>query len=280
MSKNFSVRVHPAGALAFAAAFLFAPANIAVASCMALVIHEGGHMLMLKLCGIKECQVELTPFGGMADIRAFETLPAVKQMLCVLAGPAASLLAAVCMTYCSSHPFACSLMKTNISLCLVNLLPVWPLDGARAIIALASVFGIENAVRKAFSVLSWIVGLLISGLGLYGAWIGIANPSLLFSGPYLCYASRMGNASLQIRRLTQIQNQLKDGRMLPVRLYACSQETKRANLTYLFTNSSASHVQALLSVDLCSGKIVNIETEAELLEEVVSDNGIDKAENM
>ncbi len=280
MRKRFSIHIHPAGGIAFALAFLFAPSIDVLSAAMALVLHELGHLLVLRACGSKDCHVELTPFGGMIDTRMFDRLSSLKQMSCALAGPVTSMLAFVCFMNAQQTDFVFAFEKANLSLCLINLLPVWPLDGARALTACASLFGKETFVRRLLSGFAWLIGIALSLLGLYGAWYGLINPTLLLAGPYLCYAARIGSVSSKIRNIDQIRYQLRNGQMLPVKMYACTANAKHSNLPIFFSRSSASSVQALMTVDPSTDKITSFQLERELLEEVVAGDGIDKTNEM
>lgn len=97
---------------------------------LAAALHEGGHLLILRLCGaeISGCQAGL--FGAVirADCRS---LSYGAELCAVLAGPGANLLAA-CLLSALGNPLP-ALTGANVLLCLFNLLPVRPLDGGRAL---------------------------------------------------------------------------------------------------------------------------------------------------
>lgn len=70
------LKIHPAGAALAALGLLLLPSAGMLAAAAAMALHEGGHVLAMALCGVRECRIELTPFGGVADVPGFERLPA------------------------------------------------------------------------------------------------------------------------------------------------------------------------------------------------------------
>lgn len=269
MKQAFRIRIHPAGAVMLGVAFLFCPSHEVLASILALLLHEAGHLAAMKICGVQNCVVELTPFGGMADCKTVEQLSPVKQVLCVGAGPAVSAIGAVAGSMISSGSLLASAFRTaNLSLLFVNTLPVWPLDGARILIALASVVGKERTVQRVLSFLAWAAGFALTGLGLYGAWEGCINPSLLFCGPYLCYVSAWGNVARRVRRMDDIRIKWKYADQLPVRAVACELRRKRELLPRILGRSDGTGYQIVFLIDASTGRIAETMTEQEALEEI------------
>lgn len=203
MKKRF--RVHPASLALLAGAFLFAPSSQVLASLLALACHEAAHLIAMRICGVPVCYMELTPFGGMADAAQFEQLSPLNQAICAAAGVAASFIGAWFFRD-AQDGFYMAFFQSQISLAVVNALPLWPLDGARVCMAFAIRLGCERAARRLLSVLAQAAGALLVVLGLYGAWHGYVNLSLLTAGPYLCYAARMGMVSERLRKLQYAAN--------------------------------------------------------------------------
>ena len=270
MKKTFRIRIHPAGAVLLGAAFFFCPSYKVLACAFALLLHEGGHLAALKLCGVQNCAIELTPFGGMADCRCFERLSPFKQTLCAGAGPMVSMLGFILGGALQDKSlFANAFRMANLSLLFVNCLPVWPLDGARILLALATSVGKERTVQQLLSILAWIAGLAMMGVGLYGAWEGWINPSLLLCGPYLCYASAWGNVTRRVRGMEEIRTRWKYADELPVRAVACELKRKKELLPRLLGKSEGGRYQIIFLIDSQTGRIAEAVTEQEALEDIV-----------
>jgi len=266
MKRRFSVKIHPVGLALFAAAFLFADSHLALAALAALFLHEGAHLVAMLLCGMKGFTVEITPFGGMMDAQRFEAYPPWKQMAASGAGVAASALAAyLCMRWLPYTLFTEAFFQANCSLAFLNALPLWPLDGARVITALAAYVGVEHSVKKLLSCLTAALGVFFVLLGLYGVWKGIVNPSLLAAGPYLCYAARAETVSAKVRRLGGIERKLSNEAVLPVALWAGSEESISEQFAARLGRSGENRYQVMIAVDPSSGKIQKWWTEQEML---------------
>lgn len=98
------------------------------------------------------------------------------------------------------------LYLANASLAAFNLLPVWPLDGARALLAGAERLGVERPAQRVLTGLAYALGLSMVVLGLYGAWLGHVNLSLLCAGPYLAYAAHASGVAQSVRRMQRAQD--------------------------------------------------------------------------
>lgn len=269
---RLSVRVHPAGAALVAAAFLFLESHLVLAALLALACHEAAHVGAMAACGVKRCDIELTPFGGMADTKGYERLHPGKQAAIALSGVAASALGAwACLRFAPYTPFWKAMYQFQASLALLNCLPVWPLDGARVAMAFAALIGLESAFRKGMLLLSYILSAALVALGLYGAWLGYLNPSLMCMGPYLAYAAHESAVSQTVRRMQQLQSdKLAGNRLLPVRAFACHAIPKGAALARILRELPANGYHVLLEVEPQKGEIKSVVTEQHLAQRLFS----------
>ena len=194
MRTKWHFSVHPIGMICLGVAAVMIPLERFSAALLAVLLHEGAHMLCIWLCHVKYCSVEWTPFGFVAQAERFSLLPAGRRALIAAAGVVSSAVAAVlCYPFAYSASFLRLLFQANAALFLINMLPVFPLDGGRILMALASALGFEVAIRKVLLVISYLCALLLTCLGLYGTLHGILNPTLLILGPYLAYAIRQSS---------------------------------------------------------------------------------------
>lgn len=127
-------------------------------------LHELGHALVARRFGIRTLNIELTPMGGMAHLERAPENPR-HELFISLAGPAVSLTIALVLfgvlkvgdhlfdfeeVYGPTQQPLASLMWINLVLGLYNLLPIFPMDGGRALrAALASRRSYPDATRVA-----------------------------------------------------------------------------------------------------------------------------------
>ena len=179
------LKIHPAGAVLAALGLMLFPSAGMLAAAAAMLLHEGGHVLAMALCQVKECRIELTPFGGVADVPGFEHLPGRQQCLIALAGvPVSAASAWLCLRFAPQTEFFRLFYRFSLGMALVNVLPVWPLDGARVLLCAARWFGREEPARRAMLWLSYLLAAGMLALGLAGVFQGRVNLSLFLLPPY------------------------------------------------------------------------------------------------
>lgn len=106
------------------AALLLLPLRWVLSWVLAVIIHETGHYLALRLYKVPIYSLRLSPIGVImqtGDLRGKETV------FCALAGPLFALLFTV-----FSPIFPCTAVCILFQ-SIFNLLPVYPLDGGRAL---------------------------------------------------------------------------------------------------------------------------------------------------
>ncbi len=109
-----------------------------------ILIHELGHAFTAQRFNLPIERIHLFLFGGMAELRHRPVKPS-QEFFVALSGPAASLLVAVAFYGISfptenSHPQVYYVLQNigfmNALLGIFNLIPIYPLDGGRAMRAL------------------------------------------------------------------------------------------------------------------------------------------------
>lgn len=93
----------------------------------AVIIHETAHITVAKILGINTKKIELYPFGGSAYMEGIEK-NAVYEGIIAFAGPAASVMLG---GLCDYFGIFLRLKQITYSVALINILPIYPLDGGR-----------------------------------------------------------------------------------------------------------------------------------------------------
>ncbi len=105
----------------------------------AAFVHEAGHLVCLKASGVNIYGITILPFGAVIRSDA-EKLTYRKEAQAALAGPLAGLCAAAVsgvLFWVLRDPYTLFFAAANVTLSLVNLVPVRTLDGGRALEAWA-----------------------------------------------------------------------------------------------------------------------------------------------
>ena len=125
-----------------AACFLWAlwvlilPAKWIVSAVLAALIHESCHVAAVRLLGGRVHRIQVGPFGAVIDA---DGITGLREAACALAGPFGSLLL-VGLIHVYPILGLCSLVQACF-----NLLPVYPLDGGRALLRMMECLSPDRA---------------------------------------------------------------------------------------------------------------------------------------
>lgn len=181
------------------AALLSSPLSV-LAMVAALFIHELGHILAGYLVKEPVHEFELTPFGGILRREIGKSMPkGIRGVITAAGGPAANYLMLMLLGQKPVYgligtSMTIKLISANVTMILLNLLPVLPLDGGRIVFSIGFYFVNVSLLIDVLSYLGCFAGIVIIVLSLYGLTVhGILNCSLLMIGGYIAvcaYSSR------------------------------------------------------------------------------------------
>lgn len=155
---------------------------------LAAAVHECGHLALLRVFRVPVEGLRLGAFGAVIHART-ERLSYGRELLVTLAGPAVNLLCAPLAAMTARRcgwAWGYLLAGANVLLGVYNLLPVPPLDGARALYLIAAYcFGPDTGDRVCAAVgLACALTLTVLGahlaLSCGGALFLLAALGLLF----------------------------------------------------------------------------------------------------
>lgn len=195
------VRISGGALLALAAVYFFDSLEFALLVLIAALAHELGHFLACRALGLELEAFEVNLWGF--NLRLGGVLPYRADVLAALAGPFASLLFAFLASLAGRYGgFQNGYILAGVSFLFffLNLLPIYPLDGGRALYALLSCrFGPETA-DKVCTVLGCALILILLCAGAYVFIRTRINFSLLLAGGWLlagyCQTARSGIQSM------------------------------------------------------------------------------------
>ena len=185
----------PSFLLLCAVVIFFFDFGTAAAIIFAIVMHELGHIAAILLCGGQIRKINLSGVG--AEIVVGGAFSYGKEMLTAIAGPAASLVAAVLSAGLAKAAVMEELYVAagvNLLYGAVNLLPLSPLDGGHIINSLMSFFfGPFFSAKASFYI------------------DAIFSVALLAAGVYV-FAQTRGNVSLMLCSILLVSKCCKSGK--------------------------------------------------------------------
>ena len=171
------LRIAPGFLLLIAAITLLDSGGLCFWICAAALWHEGGHLLALFMSGGRLDRLELSLLG--LNLVAKPGLSYSKDILCCLAGPAASLAGALL----AGHMDLYALSGFSLTLGLFNLLPLPTLDGGR-ILSLFLQWRWDTQALWVADAVALAVAVALTMGGLVLLWRTRYNVTLLASGLY------------------------------------------------------------------------------------------------
>ncbi|HHY16856.1 MAG TPA: hypothetical protein GX524_02155 [Firmicutes bacterium] len=198
-----------------------------------LLIHEMGHFIASVFMGATISKVELWPFGAVGKLEGAGQFEPWPEAIVAISGPLQSaflaalgslaymgLAAGVPGVYTPGQfPLLEFLIRVNLGLLAVNLMPCLPLDGGRFLRAQLSLrAGYKEASKTVANLGIWL-GVISGAIGTAGVFTGLECYSLLIFGPLVAWASieeKQGAALYNVLSLLSRYERLGGRRAIPV----------------------------------------------------------------
>lgn len=157
---------------------------------LAVVVHESGHLLTMRLLGYMPESIRISPFEMMISDPSRQERTAKENFLIIFFGPIANF---ICFLPCfllylggteKILPFAAA----NLSVGLFNLLPVLSLDGGQLLYLLLSRRRTPEQAERVVCRLTFCSIFPLAALGFYTLFRSHYNFSLLFVCAYLVFS--------------------------------------------------------------------------------------------
>lgn len=158
-----------------------------VCSLCAVILHELAHSAVAKRLGFTLNRIKLMPYG--ASLCGDLDLPAKSEILIALAGPLLNIILALIFAATwwlapAAYGYTYAFCACNVYIGVFNLLPVYPLDGGRIVMAvLRDRYGNKKA-QTVMRIISAIFGVLCLVLFAVSAFISL-NPCFLAVGVFM-----------------------------------------------------------------------------------------------
>lgn len=137
---NLTFKVGPSFIFLAAICIAFRQSYLLAMYAISVLIHELAHFCVARHLGYECCQIKLSVFGAVL-YGNFDCVSSADELKIAAAGPVINLVLTVVLVAFwwilpPSYYFTEPAVSSNLSLALVNLLPCYPLDGGRVLIAL------------------------------------------------------------------------------------------------------------------------------------------------
>ena len=174
-------KLEGSGGVLLAAALLFYmdPGDLIPLAALAAGFHELGHWTAVRLMGGEVRVLRLTVTGGNMELDHRRPLTYGGELAAILAGPGVNLLLALlCARLGGEREALYALSGLSLALGWFNLLPIYPLDGGRALLLILSAFTTPGRARQAVWGCSVILVALLLAAGMSLLWRGGRNLTL------------------------------------------------------------------------------------------------------
>ena len=174
---------------------------------VSVLIHECAHAIVAAGLHHPPDTLEITPLGAMLRLDEEVRILCQKQLLILLAGPCATLMLCGIAYHLTSSgllsPMLGKLVFTsNLSILLINLLPVMPLDAGRILAMLIYRILPSRIATICLRLIGVVFGVVLIGVNIltscrFGGW----NLSLAFAGCCIMYCSNVSTTSIALSEL-------------------------------------------------------------------------------
>lgn len=201
------------------------------------IIHELGHSFVAAGLGYRLNKITLMPFGAVVSGNV-DGLKFLDEVKIALAGPfinicIALFFVAMWWVYPECYAFTDVIVATNLSMAMVNLLPIFPLDGGRIVF---DILGLKWGYNRAFTI-SKIIGsafsIILMSLFIIGAINGAVNLSLLFFAFFVMFGALSREKENKYVKIFSVLNEQNLKRGTAIKIHAVHKDMKIKRLITL-----------------------------------------------
>ncbi len=240
-------------------------------SYISMLLHELGHMTAAMYIGLEPSRISLHPFGVNLKLKNSMVCSLADDIIIYLSGPFINLLLAIFFAffykprYLYDYGFA-----VNIMLFILNMLPVYPLDGGTILRKIFINFMGEKLGNAVMKLLSGIVAVGVLVFGIFTIWKTGYNYSCIFISVLMfanIFTSGEKYSQDTVRNIIFNDRIFENKTGKPVRIVACTEAFMPAK----FISYVRPGVFTCVAVVGEDGKIERLVTERELVEDAFNE---------
>lgn len=191
---------------------IFGNGQMLVVYFLSLLLHETAHKIVAKKLGYSVGQITISPLGATLYADTDEFSPK-DEFYIALAGPVMSIcLALLCVCtwwiYPEFYNYTMDFCMANFSMFLLNLLPIFPLDGGRILAACLSKHMPRKSVSKVLCAITIIFGVILIFLTIISV-MHTFNYTFGVVGIFLICSLLCGNKENSYKRVLDIGKKRK-----------------------------------------------------------------------
>lgn len=170
--------------------FMTSQIKIYIIMMICAILHESGHLIMGIILGMKPEKLEIIPIGiritfklNIKDInkkiKKANKLE-IKKILIAIAGPATNILLIIISATTKINIIAkINFIYANLILAIINLVPIYPLDGGRILKGIITIFQGKQKGEQTINIISIISTIITTIIGTI-AVINNKNIAIIF----------------------------------------------------------------------------------------------------
>ena len=238
-----------------------------------ITIHELAHVICARYYGYNTNDIIISPMGLMANININSNTDYKKEIVINIVGPCVNLIMACIGYFINSFFLGQSknmsfFILVNISLFVLNILPILPLDGGKIFKSLLLRSIGYKRTQSTFAFFTIFFTILIILLGIYQIYICHNNFSLILIGIFI-YLYKTKDFDLQyaqIRELIYKKQKLQNSKTFEVSYIVAFKDLKAIDVIKHFFGNKFNIIKVLNNELNVIGEL----TENEILEGLIN----------
>lgn len=205
------------------------------------LVHELGHYFVSERCGYQLKRIVLMPYGAV--ISGDVSIRYKDEIEIAFAGPAVNFLivlffVALWWVVPDVYPYTAEVVAANLTIATINLLPCYPLDGGRILLATLSLYLKRSTAEKISKGIGVALAAALFGLFVYSCFVGV-NITLLFFSLFMLGGALSRSAENSYIRVYAAMSAKRFRRGVEVKKVAISRNSTVKQLYSLIGSATA-----------------------------------------
>ncbi len=227
--------------------------------------HELGHYFASSKLGYKLNKITLMPYGAIIKGEA-HSLKYIDECKIALAGPVINALTALIFVGAwwfvpDIYPYTDLIVFSSLTLAVINLLPCYPLDGGRFLLATLSLFLDRKKAKLIVSILGALLSVFLFSLFIISIFSKI-NITILFFSLFMLFGALGGSDDNEYIKIysNYVTNNLKKPKV--IKTVAVSGDALVKDLYQIIDNNFYYEIKVILSdkdfITLSNDEVINL----------------------